>query len=53
MVVEVLMLIFVVGVMYMFIFSFLEIVVIWIIFDVRVIIKIKLVSKESIDSKER
>lgn len=53
MVVEVLMLIFVVGVMYMFIFSFLEIVVIWIIFDVRVIIKKKLVSKESIDSKER
>lgn len=53
MVVEVSMLIFVVGVMYMFIFSFLEIVVIWIIFDVRVIIKIKLVSKESIDSKER
>lgn len=53
MVVEVSMLIFVVGVMYMFIFSFLEIVVIWIIFDVWVIIKIKLVSKESIDSKER
>lgn len=47
------MLISVVGVMYMFISSPAETAAIWIISDVRAITKIKSVSKESTDSKER